>query len=257
MTGRLEGKISLVTGSGSGIGRETALAFSREGATVAVADISAEGGNETVRLIRDAGGSASFIKVDIAKADQVAAMVNTVVETYGRIDCAHNNAGIIEAPGVFGLGIHEYPEDAFDRIININVKGVWLCMKYELAQMLKQGSGAIVNTSSIWGLVGAQGVSGYVASKHAVAGLSRAAALEYAKAGIRINAVNPGTIHTPLVEPLAAVMPEAAVALAAQHPIGRLGRPEEIAEAVVWLCSDAASFVTGSTMAVDGGFTAQ
>ena len=258
MTERLNDKVALVTGGGSGIGRQTSLLFAREGAKVVVADINVAGGEETVSLIRNAGGEATFIKTDVTKAADVEAMVNKTVEIYGRLDCSYNNAGIIEAPGVFGRAVHDYPEDAWDRIININLKSVWLCLKYECAQMLKQGSGAIVNTSSMWGLVGTAGASGYVASKHAVVGLTRAAALEYAKTGIRVNAINPGTIHTPLAGTLAAAVPQEAVdALTAAHPMGRLGQPEEVAEAVVWLCSDAASFVTGHTMLVDGGFVAQ
>ena len=255
---RAFGKVVLVTGGGSGIGRQTALLFSREGAKVVVADISVAGGEETVNMIRGEGGEATFIKTDVTKATDVEAMVNKTVETYGRLDCAYNNAGIIEAPGVFGSAVHDYPEDAWDRILNINLKSVWLCLKYECAQMLKQGSGSIVNTSSMWGLVGTAGACGYVASKHAVVGLTRAAALEYAKLGIRINSVNPGTIHTPLAGTLAAAVPQEAVdALTSAHPVGRLGQPEEVAEAVVWLCSDAASFVNGHTLSVDGGFVAQ
>jgi NAD(P)-dependent dehydrogenase (short-subunit alcohol dehydrogenase family) len=170
------------------------------------------------------------------------------------LDCAFNNAGIA---GEIGASTHEYLEESWDRVFGVNLKGVWCCMKYEIAQMLKQGGGAIVNTASIWGLVGAQGASAYVASKHAVAGLTRAAALEYAPKGIRINAVNPGTIRTPILDPFIAAMPDFESMMAARHPIGRIGMPEEVAEAVVWLCSDAASFVIGHNLPVDGGYTAQ
>ncbi len=253
MAGQLDGKIALITGAGSGIGRASALTFAREGAKVVVADIVVEGGEETVRLVKNAGGEASFIKVDVSKAADVEAMINKVVETYGRIDCAHNNAGI---EGQLA-STDEYSEEMFNRVIAINLTGVWLCMKYEIPHMLKQGSGAIVNTASGAGLVGVAGMSAYVASKHGVVGLTKTAALEYAKSGIRVNAVCPGLIQTPMVERLTNAQPQLGEALVAAEPIGRTGRPEEIAESVVWLCSDAASFVTGHAMSVDGGFVAQ
>ncbi len=251
--GQLDGKVALITGAGSGIGRASALAFAREGAKVAVADIVVEGGEETVRMVQEAGGEAFFIKVDVANAAEVEAMVNTVVDTYGRIDCAYNNAGI---EGRLA-STDEYPEDVFDKVIDINLTGVWLCMKYELPHMLKQGSGAIVNTASGAGLIGVAGMSAYVASKHGVVGLTKTAALEYAKSGIRVNAVCPGLIQTPMVERITAEQPQLGEALVAAEPIGRTGKPEEIAESVVWMCSDAASFVTGHAMSVDGGFVAQ
>ncbi len=251
--GQLDGKVALITGAGSGIGRASALAFAREGARVAVADIVVEGGEETVRMVQEAGGEAFFIKVDVANAAEVEAMVNTVVDTYGRIDCAYNNAGI---EGRLA-STDEYPEDVFDKVIDINLTGVWLCMKYELPHMLKQGSGAIVNTASGAGLIGVAGMSAYVASKHGVVGLTKTAALEYAKSGIRVNAVCPGLIQTPMVERITADQPQLGEALVAAEPIGRTGKPEEIAESVVWMCSDAASFVTGHAMSVDGGFVAQ
>ena len=249
----LDGKVALITGAGSGIGRASALTFAREGAKVIVADIVVEGGEETVQLVQNAGGEASFIKVDVSKAADVEAMINKVVETYGRIDCAHNNAGIEGqlAP------TDEYSEEMFNRVLAINLAGVWLCMKYEIPHMLKQASGAIVNTASGAGLVGVAGMSAYVASKHGVVGLTKTAALEYAKSGIRVNAVCPGLIQTPMVERLTNAQPQLAEALVAAEPIGRTGRPEEIAESVVWLCSDAASFVTGHAMSVDGGYVAQ
>jgi NAD(P)-dependent dehydrogenase (short-subunit alcohol dehydrogenase family) len=253
MAGQLDGKVALVTGAGSGIGRASALTCAREGAKVMVADIVVEGGEETVQLVKNTGGDASFIKVDVSKAADVEAMVNRVVETYGRIDCAHNNAGI---EGQLA-STDEYSEEMFNRVIAINLTGVWLCMKYEIPHMLKQGSGAIVNTASGAGLVGVAGMSAYVASKHGVVGLTKTAALEYAKSGIRVNAVCPGLIQTPMVERLTNAQPQLGEALVAAEPIGRTGRPEEIAESVLWLCSDAASFVTGHAMSVDGGYVAQ
>ena len=253
MAGRLDGKIALITGAGSGIGRASALTFAREGAKVAVADKLMDGGQETVRMVEAAGGTASFIEVDVSDAASVEAMVNATVETYGRIDCAYNNAGIEGqvAP------TDSYADDMFDKVIAVNLTGVWLCMKYEIPRLLEHGGGAIVNTASGAGLIGVAGLSAYVASKHGVIGLTKTAALEYAKSGIRVNAVCPGLIQTPMVERLTADQPQLGEALVAMEPVGRTGRPEEIAESVVWLCSDAASFVTGHAMSVDGGFVAQ
>ena len=204
-------------------------------------------------MVEAAGGTASFIEVDVSDAASVEAMVNATVETYGRIDCAYNNAGIEGqvAP------TDSYADDMFDRVIAVNLTGVWLCMKYEIPRLLEQGGGAIVNTASGAGLIGVAGLSAYVASKHGVIGLTKTAALEYAKSGIRVNAVCPGLIQTPMVERLTADQPQLGEALVAMEPVGRTGRPEEIAESVVWLCSDAASFVTGHAMSVDGGFVAQ
>jgi NAD(P)-dependent dehydrogenase (short-subunit alcohol dehydrogenase family) len=250
----LQGEIALVTGGSTGIGKASSLAFAREGATVVVSDINVDGGEETARLIRESGGEAIFIKADVLLAAEVEALVNKAVATYGRLDCAFNNAGIA---GAIGASTHEYPDESWDRVLGINLKGVWLCMRYEIPQMLQQGGGAIVNTASIWGLVGAPGAAAYVASKHGVVGLTRAAALEYAPQGIRINAVNPGTIRTPILDPFIAAIPEFESMMTARHPIGRIGMPEEIAEAVVWLCSDAASFVSGQNLPVDGGYTTQ
>ncbi len=253
MAGLTDEKVALVTGGGSGIGRATALAFARDGAKVVVADIVVEGGEETVQQITAGGGAATFVKADIAQASDVEALVNRAVETYGRIDCAFNNAGI---EGEISP-IIECSEANWDRVVSIDLKGVWLCLKYEIPQMLKQGSGAIVNTASVAGLVGFQGIAPYVAAKHGVVGLTKTAALEYAKSGIRVNAVCPGVIDTPMVQRAFGQSPQMAELAAAAEPIGRLGKPEEIAEAVVWLCSDAASFVTGHPMTVDGGLVAQ
>ena len=249
----LNGKIALVTGGSSGIGRASALAFAREGAKVVVADIVVDGGEETVRLIKQAGGEALFVKADMSKATELETMVKKVVDTYGRLDCAHNNAGIEGAMGTTA----EYTEEDWGRVMTINLTGVWLCMKYEIPQMLKQGGGAIVNTASGAGLAGVPRMPAYVASKHGVVGLTKTAALEYAKSGIRVNAVCPGVIQTPMVERVTSQRPGMVEKMIAAEPIGRMGKPEEIAEAVVWLCSDAASFVTGHAMSVDGGALAQ
>ena len=253
MTDSAQDKVALVTGGSSGIGRATALAFAREGAKVAVADLNIVGGEETVSLIESAGGEACFIEANMAEAASVEAMVKKTVETYGRLDCAHNNAGVEGAL----IRTTEYEEDQWDQVIRINLTGVWLCMKYEIPQMLQQGSGAIVNTASGAGLIGVKRMPAYVASKHGVVGLTKTAALEYAKSGIRVNAVCPGVIKTPMVERVTGGRPDILDKMIAAEPIGRSGQPEEIAEAVVWLCSDAASFVTGHAMAVDGGAVAQ
>lgn len=253
MMKQLEGKVALVTGAASGIGRAAACAFAREGAKVVLADIAAEGGEETLHMIKAAGGEATFVPTDVAQAAEVAALISTAVEIYGRLDCAFNNAGIEGAQATTA----DCTEENWDRVISINLKGVWLGMKYEISEMLKQGSGAIVNMASVAGVVGFQGIPAYVASKHGIVGLTKTAALEYATAGIRINAVCPGVIHTPMVERFIRGAPEAEAQFTAMEPVGRMGEPEEIAEAVVWLCSDAASFVTGHPMVVDGGLTAQ
>jgi NAD(P)-dependent dehydrogenase (short-subunit alcohol dehydrogenase family) len=253
MSNQFDGKVALVTGAASGIGRASALAFARNGAKTVVVDIIVEGGEETVRLIKAAGGEALFVRTDVAQAAEVETLLQKIVEHYGRLDYAHNNAGI---EGEGGLTA-DCTEENWDRVININLKGVWLCLKYELPQMLKHSGGAIVNTASVAGLVGTRGGPAYCAAKGGVVQLTRAAALEYADAGIRVNAVCPGVIRTPLVGRLVADRPEVEAGIIAREPIGRMGKPEEIAEAVVWLCSDAASFVTGVPMPVDGGWVAQ
>jgi NAD(P)-dependent dehydrogenase (short-subunit alcohol dehydrogenase family) len=253
MAGRLEGKIALVTGGSSGIGRASALTFAREGAKVVVADVDVEGGEGTAQMIEKNGGEALFIKTDVSKGAEVEALVKGVIETHGKLDCAFNNAGIESSL----TSTVKFTEEEWDRVMGINLKGVWLCMKYEIPQMLQNGGGAIVNTSSVAGLVGTPGVSAYAASKHGVIGLTKTAALEYARRGIRINAVCPGWIHTAMVERSLAEYPEMEKQFVDMEPVGRMGMPAEIAEAVVWLCSDAASFVTGHAMAVDGGAVAQ
>jgi NAD(P)-dependent dehydrogenase (short-subunit alcohol dehydrogenase family) len=253
MTGRLNGKVALITGGSAGMGRASARLFAREGAKVIVADVAVDGGEETVQMIKDAGGEAIFVKADTSKATEVEALIRKALETYGQLDCAHNNAGI---EGIV-TATADYPEEVWDRVIAINLKGIWLCMKYEIPQMLQQGKGAIVNTSSVFGTNGAAYYSAYSASKHGVAGLTKTSALEYAQSGIRINAVCPGVIHTPMIDRTIGGNPEIEAQLVATEPIGRMGEPEEVAEAVVWLCSDAASFVTGHLMAVDGAFSAR
>jgi len=255
MAGQLDGKTALVTGAGSGIGRAASLAYAREGARVVVADVNVEGGEETVQQIKEAGGEAVLVHVDVSQADDTQAMVAQAVEAFGSLDCAFNNAGI--SGGTDRHLTADYLEEDWDRVMGINLKGVWLCMKAEIPQMIKQGGGAIVNTASIAGLVGIRGTAAYVAAKHGVAGLTRATALEYASQGIRINAVCPGYIQTPLVQGIFDRVDGYQEEVAARHPLGRLGQPTEIAEAVLWLSSDAASFMTGHNMAVDGGYTAQ
>jgi NAD(P)-dependent dehydrogenase (short-subunit alcohol dehydrogenase family) len=231
----------------------TALAFAKEGAKVVIAARRIPEGEETVSMITEAGGDALFVQTDVTKPPEVEAMVGKTVEVYGRLDCAFNNAG------VSGLGTltHAYTEERWDEITGINLKGTWLCMKYEIAQMLTQGGGTIVNDSSLAGLVAYPGGAPYAAAKHGVIGLTKSAAMEYAHQGIRINAVCPGYINTPMAERGLRRYPQLEAEILAREPMGRLGTPEEVAAAVVWLCSDAASFVTGIAMPVDGGLVAQ
>ncbi len=248
MSRPFDGKVALVTGAASGIGRASALAFAREGARVVVADVAVDGGEETVRLIADAGGEATFVKADVSKANEVEALVQKAVQTFGRLDYAHNNAGMLGA----WAQTADCTEEEFDRVIAVNLKGVWLCMRYEIPQMLAWGGGAIVNTSSSSGLVATRGLPAYTASKHGVAGLTKTAAVEYVRKGIRVNAICPGFIDTPMVRGLSEDWPRNDVV----PPIGRLGTPEEVAAAVVWLCSDAASYITGHLLSIDGALTA-
>ncbi len=257
MPGLLDGKIALVTGAGSGIGRATALEMARNGAKVVVADVVEEGGRGTVDAIERADGEAVFVRADVTSGTDVAAMIRTAVDTYGRLDCAVNNAGI---GGTSRDGrryaTHECPDDQWARILGVNLTGVFLCLKHEITQMLAQGGGAIVNTASIAGMVGGFGTP-YVASKHGVVGVTRNVALEYARQGIRVNAVCPGPIQTPMVEAAFAAVPDLEERWLATEPVGRIAAPSEVAAAITWLCSDAASFVTGIAMPVDGGWTAQ
>ncbi len=253
MTGLVENKVALVTGAASGIGRATALAFAREGARVVVADVASEGGEQTVQMIKDAGGEAIFVKTDVSQPVEVEALVRKAVETYGRLDCAHNNAGI---EGTVKLTA-DYAEEDWDRVIDINLTGIWLCLRAEIAQMLKQEGGSIVNTSSVFGMVGAPYYSAYGASKMGVAALTKTSALDYAQSGIRINAICPGVIHTPMIDRTVNGNAEIEAQLIALEPVGRMGKPGEVAESVVWLCSDRASFVTGHALEVDGGYLAR
>ncbi len=252
MAGVLEGKVSLITGGSSGIGRAAVFAFAREGAVVTIADVDAAGAEETRRLAREAGGDVAFVRADVTRAADVERMVGEVVARHGRLECAFNNAGVLGDHGPTAA----CAEENWDRVLAVNLKGVWLCMKYEILQMLKQPGGAIVNTSSAAGLTGWGYRPAYAASKHGVTGLTRAAALEYAPVNIRVNAVCPGIIQTPMMEASAGGDAEVVARRHALHPMGRMGRPEEVAAAVVWLCSDAASFVTGHALAVDGGLVA-
>jgi NAD(P)-dependent dehydrogenase (short-subunit alcohol dehydrogenase family) len=249
----LQDKVALVTGGTSGIGRATAIAYAQQQAKVVVVGRRIDEGEETVRSIEEAGGEAIFVQADVTKEADVEAMVDKAVSVFGRLDIAFNNAGTVgENPSLI-----EQPEAEYDRIMNVNVKGVWLSMKYEIAQMLKQGSGAIVNTSSEAGVVAVPTQPLYTASKHAVVGLTKAAALQYAKAGIRINVVAPAAIETDMFEAATGGQDEAKAYITGLHPIGRVGQPVEVANAVLFLSSDMASFITGETLMVDGGYVAQ
>lgn len=253
MAGILDGKIALITGASSGIGRATAKIFAREGARLVLADVQETSGQETLRMVKDLGAEAVFIKTDVSKSAEVDTMVATAVSTYGRLDCAFNNAGISGR----GVLTHEYTEEEWNRVLAVNLTGVWLCMKAEIIQMLKQKSGSIVNTSSIMGLTGAIRVPAYTAAKHGVAGITKAAALEYARHGIRINAVCPAPIYTPMLTGAFEKRPDMEERYARSEPMKRIGQPEEVGEAVAWLCSDRASYMTGLPMPVDGGYMAQ
>ncbi|WP_193197950.1 SDR family oxidoreductase [Nostoc sp. MG11] len=246
----LQDKVALVTGGTSGIGRATAIAYAQQQAKVVVVGRRIDKGEKTVRLIKEAGGEAIFVQSDVTKEADVKAMVDKAVDVFGRLDIAFNNAGTVgENPSLI-----EQTEAEYDRTMNVNVKGVWLSMRYEVAQMLKQGRGSIVNTASALGVVALPNLPLYTASKHAVVGLTKAAALQYAKAGIRINVVAPGSIATEMFE---ASTDEVKAYLAGLHPIGRAGTPLEVANAVLFLSSDMASFVTGETLMIDGGYLAQ
>jgi NAD(P)-dependent dehydrogenase (short-subunit alcohol dehydrogenase family) len=251
MESKLKGKVAIVTGGAFGIGRATAIAFANEGAKVVVADWVED--VETLNTIVASGGEAIFVKCDVSKADDVMALVAKTVSTFGRLDYAFNNAGIEGTGGI----THECTEENWDRTIAINLKGVWLCMQHQIPEMLKTGGGAIVNCASVAGLVGFPNLPAYVASKHGVIGLTKTAALEYAKQKIRVNAVCPGVIRTPMIDRFTGKNKEAEKQFESMEPVGRMGEPDEVASAVIWLCSDGSSFVTGDALAVDGGWCAQ
>jgi NAD(P)-dependent dehydrogenase (short-subunit alcohol dehydrogenase family) len=249
----LTGKVALVTGGTSGIGKAAAIAFARAGAKVAIAGRRQTEGEETIRAIQAIGGEGFFIPTDVSKEADVQTLIEKVLAQYGRLDIAFNNAGVEQDP----TPLTEQTEATYDRIMDINVKGVWLSLKHQIPAMLKNGGGAIVNTSSIMGLVGGVTVPIYNASKHAVEGLTKSVALEYAKSGIRVNAVSPGPIQTAMFDRFADANPEAGEYFKTATPMGRIGQAEEVVNAVMWLVSDAASYVTGQSIAVDGGYVAQ
>lgn len=247
----LAGKVAFVTGAGSGIGRATAIAFAAAGASVALIDASAEAVRETALMISEKGGQALAITCDVRQTEQVKAALDQTVETFGGLNCAFNAAGVDQT----GVPTAECTEEDWDRVITTDLRGLFVCLKHELQTMAKGGGGAIVNCSSGAGVKGFKGQPAYVASKHAVVGLSKAAALDHIGQGIRVNVLCPGITDTPMMANITGNTPEGKAPMIAQEPIGRMGRPEEIAAAALWLCSDAASFVVGSTMLVDGGQT--
>ena len=252
MQSEYRGKVVIVTGGSYGIGRAAAIGFARRGAKVAIADIDVRRGEETTRSIQAAGGEAIFVKADVSSESDVEALVKKTVQTYGKLDCAFNNAGIHK---VFASTL-EFTAADWEEMIDVNLKSVWLCMKYEIAEMLKQGKGSIVNTSSAAGLVGAPSNPAYPASKHGVVGITKSTALEFARRGIRINCVCPGPIRTGMNESLVRTNPDMVKAMDQKVPMGRIGEPEEVAAAAIWLCSDEASYITGAILPVDGGIVA-
>lgn len=248
-----QNKVIIITGGSFGIGRATAIAFAKRGANIVVADWIEDKEATTLKEIKAAGGNGIFVKCDVSKPADVMAMVDKCIASFGRLDYAFNNAGIEGMQAI----THECSEENWDKTVGINLKGIWLCMKYQIPDMLKNGKGSIVNCASVAGLNGFPGLPAYVSTKHAVVGLTKTAALEYAKQGIRVNAVCPGVIHTEMIDRITGKEKEVEKQFIEMEPIGRMGEPGEVAEVVVWLCSDASSFVTGIAMAVDGGFVAR
>ena len=250
MADRLKEKVALITGGSSGIGRAAAKLFSNEGAKVVIADINVQGGEKTAQEITDAGGEALFVRTDVSKSAEVEALIKEIIERYNRLDCAYNNAGILGDV----VSLVDHTEENWNRTIETNLKGTWLCMKYEIPQMLEQGSGSIVNTTATTGLyVGGKYRSVYSASKAGIVSLSKVAALEYAEYGLRVNVICPSA-RTPLLEQFFEINPEAEADFTSQMPMGKIFAPEEIVEGALWLCSDASSFVTGHVLAAEGGF---
>jgi NAD(P)-dependent dehydrogenase (short-subunit alcohol dehydrogenase family) len=252
MSDEYQGKVVIVTGGSYGIGRAAAIGFARRGARVAIADVDVRRGEETLQSIKKDGGEAIFVKTDVSSESDVRALIDKTVGTYGKLDCAFNNAGIHKQ----FVSTVDFKSEDWNEMINVNLKSVWLCMKYEIPQMLKQGKGAIVNTSSAAGLVGAPSNPAYPASKHGVVGLTKCTALEYARKGIRVNCVCPGPTRTGMNEELVAANPEIVKAMDRKVPMGRIGEPEEVAAAAIFLCSDEASYITGHALPVDGGIVA-
>ncbi len=252
MSGEFAGKVALVTGGSYGIGRAAAMALVRKGAKVVIADVDIKNGEETLRRIKEAGGDAIFVKTDVSQETEVETLIKKTIEKYDRLDCALNNAGIHK---VF-VSTVDFTQTDWNELIDVNLKSVWLCMKHEIPQMLEQGKGAIVNTSSVAGLIAAPSNPAYPASKHGVVGLTKSAAIEFARRGIRINCICPGPIRTGMHESLVAVAPEVVEMMNTKVPMGRIGEPEEAAAAAIWLCSDEASYITGHALPVDGGLVA-
>ena len=250
----LKNKVALVTGGSSGIGRASAIALAKTGAIVVIADIDNSGGEKTAQEIKELCGEAKFVKTNVSKANDVERLIQKIVRTYGRLDCAHNNVGIEGEKAKTA----DCSEENWDNVIQTNLKSIWLCMKYEINQMSKQNNGVIVNTSSVYGVVGCErGLPAYVASKHGIIGLTKTAALEYAGSGIRVNAVCPGAIDTPFRKRLVGSNCKEEFNSCTRYPIGRIGKAEEVASAVVWLCSDESTYITGSLIVIDGGLTAR
>jgi len=248
----MKNKVAIVTGAASGIGRAAAQLFAKNGAQVVISDLDSDGIEETLSMIKKSGGAGIAVETDISDSTQVRKMVDQTVQTFGRLDYACNNAGI-EGEQAF---TPDCTPENWNRVIEINLRGTWYCMKYEIPEMLKNGGGSIVNISSIAGLIGFPGIPAYVGSKHGINGLTKTAALEYADRGIRVNSICPGAIQTPMIDRFVGKQEKDREDLVAQHPMGRFGTPEEVGEAVIWLCSDKSSFITGQTLAVDGGYTA-